>query len=149
MHDDPTSGHLGVIRTFHRTQERFYWPKMWHFVEQYVSSGAKRERYKRPTSAPHGLLHPMAPPTTPSKQFGIDLIGPFPRSANNRWVIVCVDHLTRYAETPALPSSTAPCVAAFLLRHLIRHGLPRIIISDRGRQFVADAMWELLRLCTS
>ena len=26
MHDDPTSGHLGLIRTLDRMQERFYWP---------------------------------------------------------------------------------------------------------------------------
>lgn len=30
---------------------------------------------------------------------------------------------------------------------VLRHGPPRVIISDRGRQFVADAVEELLRLC--
>ena len=132
-------------------QERFYWPKMRTCTKQYVSSCDKCQRHKRPTSAPHGLLHPVAPPTTPFEQVGIDLLGPFPLSSNNnRWVIVCVDHLTRYAETAAIPSSTAAFVASFLLRSVVlRHGPPRVIISDRGRQFVADTVEELLRLCTS
>ncbi|XP_075740914.1 SNF related kinase isoform X1 [Rhipicephalus microplus] len=151
MHDDPTSGHLGFIRTFHRTQDCFYWPKMGQCTKQYVSSCDKCQHHKRPTSSPHGLLHPITPPTTPFEQVGIDLLGPFPWSCNNnRWIIVCVDHLTRYAETAAIPSSTADSVASFLLRSIVlRHGPPRVIISDRGRQFVADAVEELLRLCTS
>lgn len=38
----------------------------------------------------------------------------------------------------------------FLLKFIIlRHGPPRVIISDRGRQFVADAVEELVRLCNS
>lgn len=28
IHDDPTSGHLGFIRTLHRVQQRSYWPRM-------------------------------------------------------------------------------------------------------------------------
>lgn len=121
------------------------------FTKHYVSSCENCQRHKRPTSAPHGLLHPVEPPTTPFEQVGIDLLGPFPRSSNNnRWIIVCVDHLTRYAETAAIPSSTADGVAAFLLRSVVlRHGPPQVIISDRGRQFIADAVEELLRLCTS
>lgn len=151
MHDDATSGHLGFIRTLNQTQERFYWPRMRDTVKHYVASCEQCQRYKRPTTAPPGLLQPLPPPRLPFEQVGIDLLGPFPRSSNdNRWVIVCVDHLTRYAETAAVPSSTAASVATFLLRFVIlRHGAPRVIISDRGRQFVADAVEELLRLCNS
>ncbi|XP_077508853.1 uncharacterized protein LOC144120365 [Amblyomma americanum] len=44
----------------------------------------------------------------------------------NGWVIVAIDHLTRYAETAALPPATAREVAFFILRQLIlRHGAPR------------------------
>lgn len=63
--------------------------------------------------------------------------------------MVCVDHLTRYSETAAIPSATAYEVSLFLLRFLVlRHGPPRVLISDRGRQFTAEVIEELLRLCT-
>lgn len=151
MHDDATSGHLGTARTLHRTKERFFWPNMHRTVAQYVASCQECQKYKRPTHVPPGLLHPVAPPSSPFEQVGIDLLGPFPRSSTgNRWVIVCVDHLSRYAETAAVPTATAAQVALFMLHFLIlRHGAPRVIISDRGRQFVADVIEELLRLCTS
>ena len=148
MHDDATSGHLGFARTLHRTQERFYWPKMRQTIQRYVASCVQCQRFKLRTSCPPGHLHPVPPPTAPFEQVGIDLLGPFPRSSSdNRWVIVCVDHLTRYCETAAIPSATASDVSSFLLRCLIlRHGPPRVLISDRGRQFTADVE-ELLRLC--
>lgn len=70
--------------------------------------------------------------------------------ATNRWILVCVDYLTRYVETTALPSATASEVAHFFLHSIIlRHGAPRVVISDRGRQFTADIVEELLRLCGS
>lgn len=151
MHDDPTSGHLGSTRTLYRAQERFDWPKMRHDTECYVASCTECQRYKRPTNTPHGLLQPVPPSSAPFEQVGIDLLGPFPRSSNgNRWVIVCVDHLTRYCETAALTSATATEVSIFLLYSVIlRHGPPRIIISDRGRQFTVDVVEETLRLCSS
>lgn len=63
---------------------------------------------------------------------------------------MCADHLTRYCETAAIPSATATEVCIFLLRFVIlRHGPPRVIISDRGRQFTADVVEEMLRLCAS
>uniref|UniRef100_L7LW12 RNA-directed DNA polymerase n=1 Tax=Rhipicephalus pulchellus TaxID=72859 RepID=L7LW12_RHIPC len=150
-HDEPTSGHMGFSRTFQRTQDRFFWPKMRRSVSAYVASCERCQRYKRPTSEPAGLLHPIAPPGSPFEVVGVDLLGPFPRSTNgNRWIIVGVDHLTRYAETAAIPAATATQVSHFMLSHIIlRHGSPRVIISDRGRQFVADVVEDLLRLATS
>lgn len=151
MHDDATSGHFGFVRTLHRTRERFYWPKMYETTKRYVASCETCQRHKRPATAAPGPLQPLTPPSTPFEQVGIDLLGPFPLSNNrNRWIIVCVDHLTRYAETAAIPSSTAASVAVFLLHSVVlRHGPPRVIISDRGRQFTADAVEELLRMCTT
>lgn len=80
---------------------------------------------------------------------GIDLYGPLPSTAaGNRWIIVAIDHLTRYAETAALPAATAREVASFLLqRFVLRHGAPRELLSDRGRAFLADATQELLAAC--
>lgn len=85
----------------------------------------------------------------PFDRVGIDLYGPLPyTSAGNRWVIVAIDHLTRYAETAALPAATARDVASFLLqRFVLRHGAPRELLSDRGRVFLADVIQELLAEC--
>ncbi|XP_037526429.1 uncharacterized protein LOC119403574 [Rhipicephalus sanguineus] len=105
----------------------------------------------RSLSKPERNYTPVALPSSPFEQVGIDLIGPFPRSSKgNRWIIVCADYLTRFCETAALPSATAGEVSQFMLHYIIlRHGPPRVILSDRGRQFTADVVEELLRLCAS
>lgn len=57
-----------------------------------------------------------------------------------------VDHLTRYAETAPVRSGTAAEVAECILHHIIlRHGAPRILLSDRGLTFLATIVEELLR----
>uniref|UniRef100_A0A6G5A9V3 RNA-directed DNA polymerase n=1 Tax=Rhipicephalus microplus TaxID=6941 RepID=A0A6G5A9V3_RHIMP len=120
MHDDPTSGHLGLARTLHRTKERFYWPGMQKSVESYVASCMQCQRHKRPSTGPAGLLQPMPTPGAPFEQVRIDFLGPFPKSAKgNRWVIVCVDYHTRYYETAAVPSATASEVSSFFVT--VRH----------------------------
>lgn len=150
-HDDPTAGHLGFVRTLHRLKQNFYWPGMRRFAKQYVAGCLQCQRHKRPGSPSPGPLHPVTPPTSPFEQVGIDLLGPLPKSSTgHRWIIVCVDYLTRYVETASLVAATAEDVSAFLLHSVIlRHGAPRVIISDRGRQFTADVLEELLRLCGS
>lgn len=79
------------------------------------------------------------------------MLGLFPKSVTgNRWIIVCVDYLTRYVETTYLSSARASEVAHVFLHFIILlHGAPRVVTSDRGRQFTADVVEELLRLCGS
>lgn len=50
---------------------------------------------------------------TNKKKVGIDLIGPSLRSSTgNRYIIVCVDHLTRYVESAAVASAKADIVSS-------------------------------------
>lgn len=122
---------------------------MYRFVRQYVRSCATCQRRKTPPQSSAGPLQPLPCPARPFDRVGIDLYGPLPSTPDgNRWIIVAVDHLTRYAETSALPASTAKDVASFLLSHLIlRHGAPRELLSDRGRVFLSNAIEALLKEC--
>ncbi|KAM7289119.1 DDE-type integrase/transposase/recombinase [Ixodes scapularis] len=147
-HDDPTSGHLGYSRTLARIREKYYWPKLPKTVHLYTRSCHECQRRKKPPTRPAGLLQPIAPPTAPFQQIGMDLLGPFPPSTSgNRWIIVATDYLTRYAETKALPSGTAVEVAKFFIESIVlRHGAPEVLITDRGSSFMAQLTQEILRL---
>ncbi|GFT00023.1 retrovirus-related Pol polyprotein from transposon 17.6 [Trichonephila clavipes] len=80
---------------------------------------------------------PIPPAIAPFHRIGIDLLGRFPKSAHgNKWIIVCTDYSTRYAITKALPTAEVDEIAKFLLEEIVlRHGAPRVIITDRGAVF--------------
>ncbi|GFV66162.1 retrovirus-related Pol polyprotein from transposon 17.6 [Trichonephila clavipes] len=98
---------------------------------------------------PPGRLVPIPPAIAPFHRIGIDLLGRFPKSAHgNKWIIVCTDYSTRYAITKALPTAEVDEIAKFLLEEIVlRHGVPRVIITDRGAVFRSRLVSSLVDLC--
>ncbi|UYV67068.1 K02A2.6-like [Cordylochernes scorpioides] len=80
----------------------------------------------------------------PFERIGIDLLGRFPKSINgNRWIVVCTDYYSRHVETAALPRGTATEIADFFLKIIVlRHGAPKILISDRGSSFLSKLLTQ-------
>ncbi|GFT87601.1 transposon Tf2-6 polyprotein [Trichonephila clavipes] len=57
------------------------------------------QRRKSVPQRPPGRLVPIPPAIAPFHRIGIDLLGRFPKSAHgNKWIIVCTDYTTRYAQ---------------------------------------------------
>ncbi|UYV77965.1 K02A2.6-like [Cordylochernes scorpioides] len=85
----------------------------------------------------------------PFYKVGVDLIGRFPVSKDgNRWIIVCTDYMTRYTITKAFPDGGAIETAEFLVEDVIlKHGAPREMITDRGRNFISQVIKEINALC--
>ncbi|KAI5152149.1 hypothetical protein ENBRE01_2605 [Enteropsectra breve] len=73
----------------------------------------------------------------PFSLIGIDLVGPLPKTdKGNRYLIVATDYLSRWAEAKAVKMKTADEVAKFILENIVsRHGVPKRILSDQGREF--------------
>lgn len=149
FHTDLQCAHAGVFKTYTRLRSRFYWRGMYTFVCKYIRSCPQCQRRKVPSQHVSGPLQPIPCPARPFDRIGIDLYGPLPSTASgNRWIVVAIDHLTRYAETAALPAATARDIASFLLKNFIlRHGAPRELLSDRGRVFLSEVVNALLTEC--
>ncbi|GFV99993.1 retrovirus-related Pol polyprotein from transposon 412 [Trichonephila clavipes] len=149
FHDAPTAGHLGFAKTYDRIRKRFYWPGMYRNVVRYVMHCRECQRRKSVPQRPPGRLVPIPPAIAPFHRIGIDLLGRFPKSAHgNKWIIVCTDYSTRYAITKALPTAEVAEIAKFLLEEIVlRHGAPRVIITDRGAVFRSRLVSSLVDLC--
>nr|GFA67083.1 reverse transcriptase domain-containing protein [Tanacetum cinerariifolium] len=70
--------------------------------------------------------------------WGIDLMGPFPSSKGNKYILVAVDYLSKWVEAKALLTNDARVVVKFLKSLFSRFGTPKAIISDRGTHFCND-----------
>ncbi|GJV42600.1 reverse transcriptase domain-containing protein [Tanacetum coccineum] len=75
---------------------------------------------------------------------GIDFIGPFPFSRGNKYILVAVDYLSKWAEVKALPTNDARVVVKILKSLFARFGTPRTIISDRGTHFYNDQFTKVM-----
>ncbi|GFY16262.1 transposon Tf2-6 polyprotein [Trichonephila clavipes] len=109
--------------------------KLWlPVIPKHLRADILRHFHDAPTA---GHLVPIPPAIAPFHRIGIDLLGRFPKSAHgNKWIIVCTDYSTRYAITKALPTAEVDEIAKFLLEEIVlRHGAPRVIITDRGAVF--------------
>jgi len=77
--------------------------------------------------------------------WGIDFVGPFPKSLNNEYILVDVDYVSNWVKVVALPTNDAKGVIWFLKRNIFtRFGTPREIISDGGSHFVNKQFTNLL-----
>nr|GFB76472.1 protein NYNRIN-like [Tanacetum cinerariifolium] len=70
--------------------------------------------------------------------WGIDFMGLFPSSKGNKYILVAVDYLSKWAEPKALPTNDARVVVKFLKSLFSRFGTPKAIIRDRGTHFSND-----------
>ncbi|UYV78461.1 hypothetical protein LAZ67_16001479 [Cordylochernes scorpioides] len=149
LHDAPTAGHLGFVKTYDRIRRRFFWPGMYRSVRKYVGHCQDCQRRKSVPQLPPGYLRPIPPPDRPFQKVGIDLLGRFPISqGKKKWIVVCTDYLTKYAVTQSLGSGEAQEIAKFLLEEVIlKHGAPRKIVMDRGRNFQSRLIQELTKNC--
>ncbi|GFV23716.1 retrovirus-related Pol polyprotein from transposon 412 [Trichonephila clavipes] len=137
FHDAPTAGHLGFAKTYDRIRKRFYWPGMYRNVVWYIMHCRECQRRKSVPQRPPGRLVPIPPAIAPFHRIELISLGDFQKSAHgNKWIIVCTDYSTRYAITKALPTAEVDEIAKFLLEEIVlRHGAPRVIITDRGAVF--------------
>lgn len=144
-HDSPLAGHPGVKRTLDLVRRNFWWPTMSKEVQEYVKGCAICARSKHACQAPQGYLINLPLSTMPWQTVSLDFIVDLPISNGKTTILVAVDTLTKMAHFTALPKlPTAKETAAAFHQDVIRlHGLPSILVSDRGSQFTSK-FWSSL-----
>ncbi|XP_037774616.1 uncharacterized protein LOC119571310 [Penaeus monodon] len=131
-HSDPTAAQPGIFRTYCRLRERFYFPGMLAETRRYVKSCVPCQRRKGLTR--RAYLEHMPDVTGPFDRVSADLVDLHHSARGNRYVLVLIDHLTRFIQMIALPSKDAETVAeAILKEYLTLFGPPKALLTDRGK----------------
>ncbi|GJT98785.1 reverse transcriptase domain-containing protein [Tanacetum coccineum] len=70
--------------------------------------------------------------------WGIDFMGPFPKSYKFEYFLVAIDYVSKWDEAQALPTNDAQVVVTFLKKLFCHFGMPKALISDRDN----PAIWS-------
>ena len=99
-----------------------------------------------------GIIARNAMPLTNNLQvelfdaWGIDYMGPFPKSNNCEYILVAMDYVSKWLE--AMPCRAADAKDARKMFHEIifpRFGTPRMVISDEGSHFIDTTFRNILK----
>lgn len=146
-HDTPFGGHLGIKKTLARISVGFYWPNIAKDVQEYCTTCDVCQRVGYPQDHPKAPLRPFPVVGQVFQRISIDILGPLPKTRRGRqYVLLIVDHASRYVTAFALSSITATQVALAFLEFASTFGWPEIVVSDRGVNFSANLMQKVFEL---
>jgi len=142
FHSNLISGHLGIRKTFGRLEMRVYWKNLRkdiaHFVNRCLVCQMSNNSRLPPVPANSSFIS-----ESPWEIITIDLMGPYPKGfKGHTYILVVVDMLTKYVELCPLRSITSKVILDNLWKLFGRWGLPRVILSDNGRQFCSNVYTE-------
>ncbi|MBW0542637.1 hypothetical protein O181_082352 [Austropuccinia psidii MF-1] len=120
---------------------------MTQFIKHYVSSCQQCSRNKNIHHKKFGFLNPLPIPSGPWICISMDLITQLPLSNSFDSILVIVDRFSKMAVLiPTMPSIISLDLAHLFIKNIFsKHGLPLIIVSDRGSLFVSS-FWTNLCL---
>ncbi len=131
LHDTPSAGHSGCDRTLASARNKYYWPTMHIDVKKHISQCLSCAQTNGTTSTAQIREHSL--PAGPFDVVGIDLLQ-LPRSTQGSvYILVCVDHFSRFVVLAPLHNTSAVTVAHAIVSHLIcPYTTPRVLLSGNG-----------------
>ena len=138
LHEEITSGHLSFQKTYLKIKERYFWTGMYTEIEKWCASCVDCATKKTPRNLPKAPLQPI-PVEGPFDRVAVDVLGPFPTSdQGNKYVVIFTDYFTKWTEAFAVKNADAPTTAKLFVEEILcRHGAPRKLLSDRGKNFLS------------
>jgi len=139
-------GHYGVYRTQAKIwQSGFFWPTMYEDTKDFIRRCRRCQQHG-------GITARDAMPLQNNLQielfdvWGIDFMGPFPKSYDSEYILVAVDYVSKWVE--AMPCRAADSKhARRMFQEIIfpRFGTPRMVISDGGSHFIDKTFRNFLK----
>ncbi|CAC5405926.1 unnamed protein product [Mytilus coruscus] len=149
LHNNPTSGHLGIHKTVARVRRIFYLVDFKADILKWIQQCTMCTSRKQPPRRAKSKMkqyHVGAP----MERVALDIIGPFPLSKKgNKYSLIVSDYFTRWAEGYPMPDmETKTIIDNFANNFVCIFGVPRQIHTNQGRQFESALFKELCtRLC--
>ena len=149
-------GHQGFERTFASLRNKYFGGSMYDDIKQYVQTCEVCQQSKRNYGAKRPPLKPQISDDIFSR-LHMDILSGLPTTPDKyKHVLLVVDSYSKWCECFPLKTQEAGEIAGILYKEIIsRYGAPRILVSDRGRNFMSNLvkalseMFQITRQMTS
>jgi hypothetical protein len=147
-HESLTGGHTGISRTYERLKPYISWPNMRRDIQNYIRKCALNQRNKHTAKNTKMEMEITDTPCATFEKISLDCIGPLPlRVQGNRYIITCLDQLSKYLVAIALPNQEAVTIAKVLVDNVITVlGSSGSILTDCASNFTGEIMRHLCKL---
>uniref|UniRef100_A0AAQ4S121 Gypsy retrotransposon integrase-like protein 1 n=2 Tax=Gasterosteus aculeatus aculeatus TaxID=481459 RepID=A0AAQ4S121_GASAC len=145
-HDHDLSGHLGIKKTYYRVLRHFFWPRLKTDVTRFFRTCRVCQITGKPNQViPCAPLVPIPAVGEPFEHVIVDCVGPLPKSkAGNQFLLTIMCTATRFPEAIPLRKITAPVVTRALVKFFSTFGLPKVVQSDQGTNFLSKIFTQVL-----
>ncbi|KAK2999841.1 hypothetical protein RJ639_023777 [Escallonia herrerae] len=137
VHEGICGQHLGGRNLAHKIlRQGYFWPGMQRDAIKFTKRCDQCQKFAPLTHTPAAPLSILTSPI-PFAMWGMDILGPFPMATGQRrFVIVAIDYFTKWTEAEPLATITASKCEEFFWKNVVcRFGVPKILITDNGKQF--------------
>uniref|UniRef100_A0AAZ1XXP6 Gypsy retrotransposon integrase-like protein 1 n=1 Tax=Oreochromis aureus TaxID=47969 RepID=A0AAZ1XXP6_OREAU len=145
FHSSPIGGHTGTHKTLNAVCSRFYWFGMTVDIKTWILECDQCQKVGKPLTAVQPLQCIQVSEVW--ELIGIDLTGPLPKTSSGfQYILTATDYFSKWVEAFPLKTKSASEVAQHLCSIIYRHGCPKRILSDQGREFVNELNSDLCKL---
>ena len=141
------AGHNSAQKMIQRLTLKYWWPGLVADAHSFAKTCEPCQESNTSRMKGKARLNPLEAPMVPNYRVHIDLFGGnLPRSTTgNKFILVITDAFTKLAELVPLRNKEARTVAlAFFSKWICRHGVPKIVVSDRGTEFTSEFTQRLM-----
>lgn len=133
-----------------KLRKKYFHPSLLKIIETYISNCIVCKERNPLNIAKHGPLQPSQIYNLFDKCH-VDLIGPLVETKRkNKFIIVCIDHFSKYIVTKAIPVANSLYLANFLYNNIfLMYGIPNEIVLDNAKMNKAEIVQHFITLLGS
>ncbi|KAI2655857.1 Retrovirus-related Pol polyprotein [Labeo rohita] len=147
VHDHPWAGHLGVTKTYDRILQHFFWPGLKTRVSRFCKTCHTCQMAGKPNQVVSPApLYPIPAVGEAFERVIVDCVGRLPHTkTGNQYLLTIMCVTTRFPEAVPLRKITAATVTKALVKFFTTFGLPRIIQTDQGSNFLSKVFRKTMK----
>lgn len=135
IHSSPHAGHPGKSRALMQARLLYYWPRMRLDIIDYINNcHTCAENYGSITQQVPIKSYPI--PLEPWDTIAIDLLKLPQTTEGHKYLLVAIDHFSRFSVLVPIVDKQATTVAKALIDEVFcKYNTPKVLISDNGTEF--------------